>query len=508
MGQAERRLPPFQRIFTRTLAEPGILSHNSGTPLSLADFIPTTWTTILENTTPRLAPSTVIVRATTALLTVVLLLTGCSGDDEATIHTPPLAVPTSQVGTPAAEPTVLPWDTPASTGVAEASTYSSAMSASGPSTSAPVPTTAASNGNDKESSENLSTPGDSSAATTAVDGLSTEPEDPTAPPAPSPAGVCANKPTSVADMAAFVIMPGFTPDQLPQARARLSGPGRPGGFFVGGNPNNSQGQTLRSIQDDFDVLIAIDDEGGRVQGIQNIFGALPAPAAQGSAANIAQLATTRGQQLAQIGVNIDFAPVVDIRSPASEGVIGDRSYGDTPEEVVERAGAFAQGLRSQNVIPTLKHFPGHGFSSDTHRGPATTPPWDEMIATSIVPFRRLLTGRTAVMMGHLQVPGLTGGEPATVSPAAYAYLRNDLGFNQLVVTDDLSGMKAITSRYSPAQAAVRAIAAGADVALFASDAHSAAAQQAIQTAVASGQMSQTRLENAVDHIWAATGCQT
>ena len=142
-------------------------------------------------------------------------------------------------------------------------------------------------------------------------------------------------------------------------------------------------------------------------------------------------------------------------------MIGDRSFGSDPAQVVDFAGAYAQGLRDAGLLPVLKHFPGHGHASgDSHAGGVVTPPLADLQDNDLVPYRTLTTqAPVAVMVGHMQVPGLTGSDPASLSPAAYGLLRSgDYGgppFNGLVFTDDLSSMGAITQRYGVAEAVLR-----------------------------------------------------
>ena len=150
-----------------------------------------------------------------------------------------------------------------------------------------------------------------------------------------------------------------------------------------------------------------------------------------------------------LGITIDFAPVVDVTTESDDEVIGDRSFGSDPAQVTDFAGAYAQGLRDAGLLPVLKHFPGHGHASgDSHEGGVVTPPLADLQANDLVPYRTLTTqAPVAVMVGHMQVPGLTGSDPASLSPDAYGLLRSgNYGgppFDGLVFTDDLSSMGAI-----------------------------------------------------------------
>ena len=256
-------------------------------------------------------------------------------------------------------------------------------------------------------------------------------------------------------------------------------------------------------------LIAVDEEGGRVQRLASVLGPLPSAREMArtlSPAQIRETARAHGEAMRALGITVDFAPVADVSSEPDDGPIGDRSFSDDPEVVIAAAGAFAAGLREAGVLPTLKHFPGHGQASgDSHDGLVTTPPIDEM-AGDLAPFRVLVDdGDVAVMTGHLDVPGLTDGEPASLSPAAVeGLLRTDLGFRGLVITDDLGAMDAIRDRYSVAEAAVLAIVAGGDMVLIPA-ADTGATTEAIAAAVADGRLTEARLTDAADRVLSARG---
>ena len=133
------------------------------------------------------------------------------------------------------------------------------------------------------------------------------------------------------------------------------------------------------------------------------------------------------------------------------------------ETVTTYAGEYARGLRDAGLLPVLKHFPGHGHGSgDSHTGGVSTPPIEQLQADDLIPYRTLTTQRpVAVMLGHLQVPGLTGADPASLSKPAYDLLRSGQyggpPFTGLVYTDDLSSMAAITEQLQrPRRGAARA----------------------------------------------------
>lgn len=169
--------------------------------------------------------------------------------------------------------------------------------------------------------------------------------------------------------------------------------------------------------------------------------------------------------MAEMGITVDFAPVVDVVDAGTDDdtVIGDRSFGSDPAKVTEYAGAYAQGLRDAGLLPVLKHFPGHGHGSgDSHTaGVVVTPPLTDLQDNDLVPYRTLVTqAPVAVMMGHLKVPGLTD-DPTSLSPAAVNLLRTGIDyrgptFDGVVFSDDLSSMAAITEHYTVAEASCAA----------------------------------------------------
>src|SRR6476619_4549043 len=173
------------------------------------------------------------------------------------------------------------------------------------------------------------------------------------------------------------------------------------------------------------LAVSTDEEGGRVSRLSSLIGEQPSPrvlAQTKSPAEVHDIALQRGQAMRKLGITIDFAPVADVTTESDDEVIGDRSFGSDPAQVTDYAGAYAQGLREAGVLPVLKHFPGHGHGSgDSHEGGVVTPPLADLEANDLVPYRTLTAQQpVAVMVGHLQVPGLTGNNPASLSPDAYA----------------------------------------------------------------------------------------
>ncbi|EFG76751.1 glycosyl hydrolase family 3 N-terminal domain protein [Mycobacterium parascrofulaceum ATCC BAA-614] len=257
------------------------------------------------------------------------------------------------------------------------------------------------------------------------------------------------------------------------------------------------------------LAVSVDEEGGRVSRLRSLIGASPSPRELARTQTVAQvhdLAAERGKKMRDLGITIDFAPVVDV-TDATDGVIGDRSFGGDPNTVTAYAGAYAQGLRDAGLLPVLKHFPGHGHGSgDSHTGGVVTPPLSDLQSVDLVPYRTLVTAApVAVMLGHLQVPGLTGDEPASLSAAAVQLLRNGVGygappFNGPVFTDDLSSMGAISDRYGVAEAVLRALQAGTDVALWVTTDEVPAVLDRLQKAVAAGELPAQRVDDALGRV--------
>jgi beta-N-acetylhexosaminidase len=285
-----------------------------------------------------------------------------------------------------------------------------------------------------------------------------------------------------------------------------------GGIFLGGSSTGLlSDRALEQVQAAaaLPVAVAVDDEGGRVQRIDALDGQLPS--ARSMAANLSpeqvyQLAVKRGRQLRARGVTVDFAPSVDVSSQPDGAVIGNRSFSSDPNIVARYAGAFARGLRDAGVLPVFKHFPGHGRATgDSHRGAVRTPPLAELREVDLLPYRQLLDGQpAAVMVGHLDVPRLTEpGTPASLSPAALALLRDELGFGGLVVTDDLGAMAAITDRVNLPEAVRRSLTAGADMALWVTSNRLAEVLDHLEQAVAAGSLPESRVNNAVAHVLTA-----
>ncbi|HEV7420834.1 MAG TPA: glycoside hydrolase family 3 N-terminal domain-containing protein [Mycobacterium sp.] len=332
-------------------------------------------------------------------------------------------------------------------------------------------------------------------------------------PQPPPPPACGDGPTLLAAMStrdklAQLLMVGVT--GAADARAVVAAH-HVGGIFVGSWTDLtmlSDGTIpdIAASAGPLPLAVSVDEEGGRVQRLSSLIGSQPSPrvlAQTRTPQEVHDIAFDRGAAMRKLGITIDFAPVVDVTTEADDDVIGDRSFGSDPAKVTEYAGAYAQGLRDAGLLPVLKHFPGHGHGSgDSHLGDVTTPPLPDLQTNDLIPYRTLTTvAPVAVMVGHLEVPGLTTDQPTSLTPGVYGLLRTgEYGgppFDGPVFTDDLSSMKAISDHFGVSEAALRALQAGADVALWVTTDEVPAVLDRLESAVNAGELDMGRVDGSV-----------
>jgi len=203
-----------------------------------------------------------------------------------------------------------------------------------------------------------------------------------------------------------------------------------------------------------------------------------------------------------MGVHVNFAPVADVNNNARNPVINTRSFGEDPAKVGALVAAYVRGLQQGGMLATLKHFPGHGDTEvDSHLGlPIITHPRERLNTTELPPFRAgMAAGAAAAMVAHIELPELDPERgPATFSrPVITNLLRRELAFPGLIVTDSMK-MDAIARMMAPGEAAVKAVAAGADLVLDTPD--PAAAFRALKAAVEGGQIDRAQVEASVKRI--------
>ena len=255
------------------------------------------------------------------------------------------------------------------------------------------------------------------------------------------------------------------------------------------------------------LTFAVDEEGGTVTrlAIRPDF-ALPrfrsaAAVGREGVGAAREMGENIGAYLRQYGFTMDFAPVADVATNPNNPVIGQRAFSGDAAEAAALSGAMAAGLRAAGIVPVYKHFPGHGDTAeDSHAGLAVNhKTLDELRTCEWLPYARNDLDGCAVMVGHIALPMVTGEmTPASLSETVVnGYLRGELGFEGLVVTDSLA-MWGVKEKYSGAEAALAALRAGCDVLLIPEDLPGA--YQAVLAAAENGEIPESRIDESVRRI--------
>ena len=298
---------------------------------------------------------------------------------------------------------------------------------------------------------------------------------------------------------------------------------QPGGFIFFASNIETPEQTKQFISDlqsasKHGLIIAVDEEGGLVSRVgansRMNFKWQPAMRQIGETGDpqvAYQVGAELGSGLHNLGFTMNFAPVADVDTNPDNPVIGSRSFGSDPSLVSEFVVQKTNGLQENNVSAVIKHFPGHGDSyTDSHTGAVSLPHNRERLdSIEFAPFRAgIQAGVDAVMIGHIALPSVTGDNtPATISyEIVTGILREEMGFDGLVVTDSLS-MGAVSMYYELPDFCVQAILAGNDLLLLQTNpskgsgiAQFDAAYNAVLTAVRDGVISEERLNESVTRI--------
>ena len=299
--------------------------------------------------------------------------------------------------------------------------------------------------------------------------------------------------------AAGVLLPGFVGPALPEWVARRIAGGMAGVCLFGeniGTPDELRALTAAIRGARSDAVIAIDEEGGDVTRLHVRDGSPePGNAVLGRLDDLAATeASARriGLALAAVGCTLDFAPSADVNVNPDNPVIGTRSFGDDAAAAARHTAAWVRGLQSTGIAACAKHFPGHGDTAvDSHRGlPVVDVPLATLEARELLPFVAAIeAGVATIMTSHIVLPALDPAAPATMSRAILTdLLRGRLGFEGVIVSDALDMAGASAEIGIPA-AAVRSLAAGADLLCIGTrntDAQIGAIEDAILAAVASG----------------------
>src|SRR5574343_983154 len=220
------------------------------------------------------------------------------------------------------------------------------------------------------------------------------------------------------------------------------------------------------------LLIGIDGEWGLSMRLDST-PVYPRQMTLGASANpdlVYEMGLSIGSQCKRMGIHFNFAPDVDVNNNTNNPVINDRSFGENKYTVAKLGTAYAKGLQDMHIIASAKHFPGHGDTeTDSHYGlPVIKADRKRLDSLELFPFKKLIDEDVmSVMVAHLNVPSLdTSNLPASISKAIITdLLRNELGFEGIIITDALN-MKGVADLFPPGEVAARALMAGNDILLF------------------------------------------
>ncbi len=308
-------------------------------------------------------------------------------------------------------------------------------------------------------------------------------------------------------------MLGFDGTTVSPEWAELQAEYKPGGMILFARNLQDPAQIveltngLQARSPHFPLLIAIDQEGGRVSRLPTGFTIFP-PCGLIGACRSEELAyaaaSITAAELRAVGINMNMAPVLDVHSNPDNPIIGDRAYGTEPQLVATLGLAAIRGLQGKGVVACGKHFPGHGDTSkDSHKElPAVEASMDQLLERELPPFHfAIANGLATLMTAHVLYPALDAQRPATLSPTILTgLLRDQWGFDGVIVTDDLE-MHAISDHHGIGDAAVQAFLAGADLLLICKDRGRAiTAMDAVRKAVESGIIPPDRLAASVRRV--------
>ncbi len=314
-----------------------------------------------------------------------------------------------------------------------------------------------------------------------------------------------------------MILAGVQGTALDEQAKRMIADQKIGGIiFYANNVTTLQGtaafvQSIKEAnqQNPVPILMSVDQEGGKVSRMPDTVESIPSNRKVGET-NDTKLAEKMGALLARqiklAGFNVDFAPVLDINSNPKNPVIGDRSFGTTADLVTRMGIAEMKGLRSEGVIPVVKHFPGHGDTSvDSHLDlPVVNKSEKQLAELEWIPFQAAVKQQAeAVMVAHILFPKLDPNYPASLSKVIIGdHLRGKFKYDGVVITDDLS-MGAISKNYPLNKAAIATVQAGSDILLVAHSYESAKTIfDTLISAVKSGKIKESRIDESVYRILA------
>ncbi len=312
-----------------------------------------------------------------------------------------------------------------------------------------------------------------------------------------------------------MLFAGVSGTALQQETSNLIHDFKVGGMILYANNLQTPAQAITLINDlmaantdnRLPLFIGTDQEGGNVVRLPGALKNFPTNKRIG-AINEPQfsyeIGSLLGEQLKAFGFNLDFAPVLDVNSNPRNPVIGDRAFSDKPHIVSELGIQTMKGLESQQVIPVIKHFPGHGDTSvDSHLAlPKVMKSLEELNKLELIPFKAAIeNGADVVMVAHILLPKIDETYPSSMSKEIITgILREQLGFDGVVMTDDMT-MGAIANHFEMGQAAVDAVKAGNDIVLIAHGfSNITSAIEAVKAAVNNGEITEDRINESVRRI--------
>lgn len=279
-------------------------------------------------------------------------------------------------------------------------------------------------------------------------------------------------PDTLTHSAAQLLTVGFFDQHLSDTLKKLLDAGVSGVVLFARNIETAE-QTARLVSDiktyaGRPVYVGLDQEGGLVQRLREGFTRVPPMRGVGNIGDVdlaRRVGTLLGQELRAVGIDVNYAPILDVDTNPKNPIIGNRSFSRDAELVGELGVAVGQGLQAAGVASCGKHFPGHGDTEqDSHQElPRLKHGLQRLNAVELVPFRKWVAAKMAsVMTAHVIFEPIDAEYPATMSPKVlHGILREQMGYEGLIITDDIE-MKAIADHYGYKEAAIRGVNAGVD----------------------------------------------
>ena len=264
--------------------------------------------------------------------------------------------------------------------------------------------------------------------------------------------------------------------------------------------------SIQSLSHDYPLFIGVDQEGGRVRRFKSHFKYFPPMYEIGltrSPEICFRIHQIIADELKSVGINLSFAPVCDVLTNLKNQVIGDRAFSSDPHEVSKYITTAIQGLIGQGILSVAKHFPGHGDTvEDSHFTlPVVKKSIEWLRNCEFIPFRQAVqSGVDMILMAHLQVPAIDEKNPTTVSSTTYDFLRSELSYDGIIISDDME-MKAISDRFSWEEAASRTLAAGCDLLVYRSMAHAKVAYAGLSKSIRGHAISHQKLCRKITRLY-------